>query len=114
RRENWRRDRPLVKGEPNVDREAALFYPIGCGKAADDRLQSEGGDLCAIGVRAEAEAARRRQPRLAQCGAIGPLPAGAPGVAGASTGEPDDELRHERVPRSSRVSTNAVSRRPRL
>jgi len=114
RREDWRRDRPLVKGEPNVDREAALLDAIGCGEAADDRLQSEGGDLCAIGIRAEAEAARRRQPRLAQCGEIGRLRADALGVAGASISKRDDELRHERVPRSSRVSTNAVSRRPRL
>src|SRR5262249_56660105 len=64
RRENWRRDRPLVKGEPNVDREAALFDPIGCGKAADDRPQSPGGDLCAIGVRAQAEPPPPRQPRF--------------------------------------------------
>ena len=65
RREDFRRDRRLVEAEPDLDRQTPLLTRVSAGKTADQGLEPQRRDLRPIGLRAQAEAARRRQARHA-------------------------------------------------
>src|SRR5262249_27527918 len=90
-------ERVVEKGKPNLDRQAPLFGDIGGREAAHHRLKSKRRNLRAIGIRAQAKAARRRQSRLRQRRKVCRLRADALGIDSRSGGERDDGLRHGRT-----------------
>ena len=87
----WR-NRLLVEAEPDLDRQAPLHDHVGSGEAAHQVVEAERGDLRAIGVRAQAKAARRRQPRLRERREVRRLRPDAVGIGGRRGAQRDDEL----------------------
>ena len=89
-----RREIALVKREPDLDGEFALRVLVGLRIGMHRVGNAEMLDLPAIGVRADAEAAGRRQAGLMQPRQIRRLRAGALEVDSRRGGEGEDERTH--------------------
>ena len=86
-----RRDRLFVEREPDLDGKAALLAHIRRAEPRQRLGEPEGRDLRAIGIRSEAEAARRRQPGARQRRKIRRLGADPLGIARRRARERHDE-----------------------
>src|ERR1019366_219442 len=85
------RDRLLVEGEPDLDRELARLRRRGGGKARQQIVQSQRRELRPVGGRREAEPAWRRQAGVRQRRQVRGLRSHLLGVGGGGIAEGEDE-----------------------
>jgi len=85
-------NRLLIEREPDLHGEAALRDGVGSRESAEHALEPQRRDLRAIGVRAEAEAARRRQTSAHELRQVGRFRTDPRGIVAALGVKRNDEL----------------------
>ncbi len=87
----WR-NRLLVEAEANFDRQSALLHEVCFRVTIDGGVQPECGNLRPVGIRAQAEPARCRQPGMGQRREVRGLRPDAVGIGCSRGRKRNDEL----------------------